>query len=376
MQYLLAACVALLLYVYFGYPIVLRVLGARRAALRTGQDLPSVTLYIPAFNEARVIGEKVKNALSLEYPQDLLQIVVVSDGSTDGTVEIAQKVGGSRVRVWQSPGRMGKSALINRYLPRCSGEVIVFTDANAMYTPDSLLNLARHFADPKVGLVAGNLKYVDQFTAVAKGEGLYFRYESLLKRLESRLGSVVAATGSIYAVRRRLVRDFAPDVANDLAHPIQVAADGFKLVFEPQAVALERATASADEEFRRKARIVTRGMTAFSRYRREYKMLRGLWGFCFISHKLLRWFGWAYALGIFVASAALVTEGVFYQVLLGGQIVFYGLALAGWAAGHKRHKALAVPFYFTMINLAALSGALRFVSGTRQAIWDSAATTR
>jgi cellulose synthase/poly-beta-1,6-N-acetylglucosamine synthase-like glycosyltransferase len=220
------------------------------------------------------------------------------------------------------------------------------------------------------------LKYVDQFTAVAKGEGLYFRYESLLKKLESRLGAVVAATGSIYAVRRELLTEFSPDVANDLAHPIQTAAAGFKVVFEPRAVATERATAEPHEEFARKTRIVTRGMTAFARYWRTGRMLRGTWGLCFISHKLLRWFGWLYAVVAFGATLMLTARGQGYALLLAAQALFYLMALAGWAAGGRRGRLLAVPFYFCMINAAAFRGAIRFLSGRRMAIWESAPTTR
>lgn len=381
MEYLLFGSLGLLFYVYAGYPLVLALLTrARKASPPAGRSdaaRPTVSLFIPAYNEARVIADKVRNSLALQYPPDALDIIVVSDGSTDGTVEIARAAGGSRIRAYQSAQRMGKSALINRFAAaECRGEVIVFTDANALFTPDAIERLVSHFADPTVGCVVGNLRYVDQFTAVAKGEGLYFKYESLLKRLESRLGTVVAATGSIYAIRRRFLEDFAPDVANDFAHPIRVAAAGLKVVFEPQAIALERATAKPEEEFRRKARIVTRGMTAFARYGRECRMLHGTWGLCFISHKLLRWFGWLYAAMALLANVALFNAGPAYTALLAAQVVFYGTALAGWFAGTRRGRLVAVPFYFCMINIAALSGAWRFLNGRRLAIWESAPTTR
>lgn len=376
MEFVLLGSLALLIYVYIGYPCVLAGLGMGRRYQIPPDFSPSVSLFIPAHNESQVIADKIRNSFELEYPPKALEIVVVSDGSTDGTPEIAQEAGADRIRVWRSPTRAGKSALINRFGPSCRGEIIVFTDANAMFLPDAVKNLARHFVDPAVGCVVGRLRYVDQRTAVAKGEGLYFKYESLLKRLESRLGTVVAATGSIYAIRRRLLTEFAPDVANDFAHPILVAARGYKVVFEPEAVALEKATARPDEEFRRKARIVTRGLTAFARYWRKGHMLRGLWGFCFVSHKLLRWFGWVYMTVVLVASIALYDTGIAYKGLVWAQGLFYGLAFLAWGAGHRHGRFAAVPLYFCMINLAALAGVVRFFRGKRVAMWESAPTTR
>jgi biofilm PGA synthesis N-glycosyltransferase PgaC len=379
MEYLLLISIGLLFYIYAGYPLLLALLAVGRRGHQSAKRddvAPAVSLFIPAHNEARVIAGKVSNSIEQIYPPQSLEIVVVSDASTDGTSSIAAGAGGQRVSVHQSPVRMGKSALINRYTPMCHGDILVFTDANAMFRPDAISLLVRHFADQRVGCVVGNLRYIDQVTAVARGEGLYFRYESLLKTLESRLGTVVAATGSIYAIRRDLIAEFSPDVANDFAHPIQTAAAGFKVVFEPDAIAFERATSQVDEEFSRKTRIVTRGMTAFARYWSEGRMLQGLWGFCFVSHKLLRWFGWVYALVAFGTTIALASEHELYRLLLVGQIAFYGIALLGWFAGSRRGKLLAVPFYFCMINAAALVGAVRFVGGRRMAIWESAPTTR
>jgi biofilm PGA synthesis N-glycosyltransferase PgaC len=377
MEFVLLGSLALLVYVYIGYPVVLSLLGSRRRCeIPRNTSLPSVSLYVPAHNESQVIAEKIRNSLELEYPSEALEIVVVSDGSTDGTPEIAQAAGGDRIRVRHSPMRAGKSALINRFGPSCRGDIVVFTDANAIFLPDAVKKLVRNFANPAVGCVVGRLRYVDRRTAVAKGEGLYFKYESLLKRLESRLGAVVAATGSIYAIRRTLLTEFAPDVANDFAHPILVAAAGYKVVFEPEAVALEKATAHVEEEFRRKGRIVTRGLTAVARYWRRCRMLHGIWGFCFVSHKLLRWFGWMYMTAVLVASIVLYDTGMAYRVLVWAQGLFYGLAILAWAAGRRRGRLVTVPFYFCMINLAALAGLVRFFCGERVATWESAATTR
>ncbi len=376
LEVLLVGLVGLVVYVHVGYPIVLLALRRFGRAPDAAPITPPVTIFIAAHNEAKVIGEKLRTSLALDYPREALEIVVASDGSSDGTAEVARAFEPAGVVVREAARRGGKNAAINAFVPATRGQILVFTDANAFFERSAIRTLVRNFADPEVGLVAGNLRYVDAITAVAKGEGLYFRYEAFLKALESRLGTLVAATGSIYAIRRELFSPLDPDVANDFAHPIQVAAKGYRTVFERGAVACERATASPAEEFRRKARIVTRGLTAFARYRREFGMLRGLWGFCFISHKLLRWFTGAYLVGILLASAALASGSSVYGTLLAAQGVFYGTALVGWAAGSRRGRLLAVPFYFCMINAAAVVGIVRYLKGTRQVTWEQATSTR
>jgi cellulose synthase/poly-beta-1,6-N-acetylglucosamine synthase-like glycosyltransferase len=368
--------ISLVLYVYFGYPAILSVVS-----LAAGEDssppdgqLPSVTLFIPAYNEEKVICSKIDNALALNYRKDRLQIVVASDASNDGTDDIVAGYRDKGVRLFPSPVRAGKNAMINMYLGECLGDIIVFTDANSFYEKDCICRLAKHFLNPRVGCVVGRLKYIDEQSSVGKGEGLYFRYESLLKGLESRLGTVVAATGSVYAIRKDLFKPLDPDVANDFAHPIQIADAGHRIVFESEGVAYEKATSSTAEEFLRRSRIVTRGMTAFTRYWRRHHMLRGLWGFCFVSHKLLRWFVPVFLIMVFLVNLAMVRG--YYTYTLFGQIAFYLMALVGLIQNEKKNKFLTVPFYFCMINLAALYGVFRFFVGDRQVIWEKAKTTR
>lgn len=366
-----------LLYVYFLYPLVL---SLKKGSTDISGFLPElappfISVIIAAYNEERQIVAKMRDALSQDYPEDRFEIIVTSDGSTDQTVPIARSIGDKRVRVIENLERRGKNGAINRALPETRGEIIVFTDTNTFFMADVLKKLTRPFQDPAVGVVCGHLKYVKAGGShVGKGEGLYFRYESWIKRLESRWGTVSVVTGAIYAIRKELASPLEPDVANDFAHPVQAGAKGYKVVFEPEAIAFERTTESISEEFRRRARIVTRGFTAFGKYWKAYGLLRGMRGFCFVSHKLLRWFAPFFLLALFVSN--LFLEGAFFTFALYGQIAFYAAAFCGIFIRKRLGRILAVPFYFCMINLAALVGFIRYLRGKRQSFWEVAPTTR
>ena len=376
MEYVFVICIFVVLYVYFLFPLLLKVAGLCAQPVETRPIEPFVTLFVAAYNEGKVIKEKLENSLSLNYPVDKLEIVVASDGSTDNTTEIVNGFSDKRVILFESLKRGGKNSVINEFINRCKGEVIVFTDANSFYQSDTIKNLVRNFADPNIGCVVGNLRYIDEKTSVAKGEGLYFRYESKIKEFESRLGAVVAATGSIYAIRRELFLPLDFEVANDFAHPIQIASKGYNIVFEPDAIAYEKATSGIREEFRRRTRIVTRGITAFMKYFRTYRMLHGTWGFCFISHKLLRWFIPFFLIAIIIINLTLL-ESPLFRIILYAQLAFYSLALIGiFLRGSKFGKPFTVPFYFCLINTAALVGIIKYFTGNRQAIWETAKSTR
>lgn len=361
-------------YVYAGYPLVLFLFRPEEEVQDKSENLPLVTLFIPAYNEEKVIGEKILNSLSLEYPKDKIEIVVASDCSTDGTENEVNRFKDKGVKFFESVKRKGKNSIINDFVGSCKGEVIVFTDANCLFEKDAVKLLTGKFSDNRTGLVVGRLKYIDEKSSVGKGEGMYFRYESMIKKMESSFGTLVAATGSIYAIRRDLFSKLDFDVANDLTHPIQTASKGFRIVFEERAVAVEKATVSAKEEFSRRVRIVTRGLTAFMRYWRRYGMLNGMWGFCFVSHKLIRWFIPFFLIAIFTLNIFL--SSFIYNTIFAIQCAFYLLSACGFLFRKKMGRFFSVPFYFILVNLAAMSGVLRYFSGKRQSLWDVAETTR
>jgi len=333
-------------------------------------------LFISAFNEEKVIRRKIENSLTLDYPRDRFMVLVASDGSDDRTVEIASEYADQGVEVFHFDRRRGKSAVINDVMDRLGFEVVVFTDANSLLARDALMKLARHFADPQVGCVVGRLRYVDRHTGcVGKGEGVYWRYESKLRTLESRLGRVLVANGSIFAIRKDLFRPLFPEVANDFQLPLEIASRGYKVIYDPEAVALERSSIFWEEEFQRKVRIVLRGITGFSKMAGR---LRGMLAWQFLSHKLLRWSAGLFAIAALVANAFLASGNAFYQVVLLLQILFYLAALNGWRLrrAKKTRRLFYIPFYFAMVNAAALVAAARFLSGQRLRVWEKAESTR
>ena len=375
MGYILLVLFLIIVYVYIGYPILLMILNLKRKSIYIKDDfMPTVTLFIPVYNEEKIIKEKISNSLALDYPKEKLQIVVASDGSNDNSVNIVRNFLREGITLFTSVKRRGKNSVINEYLPRCNGELIVFTDADVVFNRDAIKKLVGNFNDMSVGCVVGILRYADEKTSIGKGAGLYTRYESIIRKLEGRLGTLVVATGAIYAIRKELFIPLDMDVPNDFAHPIQIAAMGYKIVFEVEARAYGKASSSASDEFKRRRRIVTRGLTAFVRYWRQYHMLRGMWGFCFISHKLLRWFIPFFLIVIFLSNIFL--HSPFFRFTLYSQVGFYFIALAGIFFKRRLGRFFSVPFYFCVINFAAFIGVLRYFGGKRQVIWDVAKTTR
>ena len=378
-QFFFWLSVGVVLYCYAGYPLVLLLLDKfkSKTAEPTGDDsCPSLCLVISAFNEEKVLRKKIENSLSLDYPRDKYSIVVASDGSTDGTVRIAEEYRAQGVRLRHWPVRAGKSAALNNVVRELRDDVVVFTDANSLFAEDALLKLVRHFRDEKIGCVVGKLRYVDRHTtSVGKGESLYWKYEGMISVLESALKSVLVANGSIFAIKRHLFTELYPEVANDFQLPTEIAHQGYGVIYDPEAIALERLTVFWQEEFQRKVRIVLRGITGFSVMRHKFEGMR-LWQF--FSHKLLRW---SIAPFMFLAllSSAMLSEGsALYMTFFALQVVFYMAAVNGWRVSRTRkpQRLFYLPFYFTMVNFAASVALFRFVTGRRQAFWEKAESTR
>lgn len=378
-QLLFWGSLAVILYIYVGYPTLLYLIGKTRKRYNptTGRGaLPSVCLIISAFNEEKVLRDKINNSLSLQYPADKLTILVASDGSTDHTVDIVREMSDYGVRLFHRPIRKGKSAVLNEVVKQQTEEIIVFTDANSLFARDAVTRLVRSFADPSVGCVVGRLRYVDrEDSSVSKGEGAYWKYEGKISRLESALKSVLVANGSIFAIRRRLFRELYPEVANDFQIPIDIASEGSGVVYEPRAEAIEHTTVFWREEFRRKVRIILRGLTGLSMLKDRIRGFR-LWQFW--SHKLLRWMIGLFMISAFVANFALARSSGFYAAVFAAQFVFCLAALAGWFMrdAQKPRRLFYLPFYFLMVNCAALVGILKFMTGQRQTVWDKAESTR
>ena len=376
-QFLFWGSLALVLYTYVGYPVILYLIGrVRRRPEVPAADAgsPSVCLIISAFNEEKVIRQKIENSLAMVYP-GRLAVVVASDGSDDRTVTIAREYEDHGVEVHHSPARRGKNNVLNEVVRGRREDIVVFTDANSLLSHDAIARLVARFADASVGCVVGELVYAHDLTSVGRGESLYWRYEAKIKSLESRLGSVLVANGSIFSIRRGMFRDLFPDVANDFQSPFDVANQGRGTVYEPTALAVERSAELWEEEFDRKVRIVMRGVAGYARLRTRMHGLR-LWQF--VSHKLIRWCVGAVLVVTFVSNAMLAASGWFYAVFLVFQTACYLAAFGGWLMRRRQTvpRILYVPFYFTMVNFAALKAMTRFMLGGRQVVWEKAESTR
>ncbi len=364
---------AMILYVYFGYPLVLLLAARFRRPTRYDDTYePTVSLVIAAYNEEQVIREKLANALALDYPADKLEIVVASDGSTDATDCIVQSYADRGVVLRRVEPRGGKTRALNRVIPRTHGDILVLSDANTMYRPDAIQKLVRHFADPSVGAVSGDVRLVDAADTHAHSEGLYYRYEHGLQRLESKIGSMIGVDGAMYAVARHCFRPPADHtVVDDLVISMTAARLGYRVLYEPQAVAIEDSTSSSEEEFRRKIRIVAGGIQAFLQGQGVPRWRQPLLLFCYVSHKLLRW-ALPFFLLLLLAMSWVLSSTLFYQLVLWAQGLFYGGAI-GYALNvlaFRKLRWVNISYYFCLVNGAALVGCCKGLFGMQAVMWQ------
>ncbi|HZD52188.1 MAG TPA: glycosyltransferase family 2 protein [Woeseiaceae bacterium] len=369
--------VALVAYVYLGYPLLLALLrvlfGARPPAVSS--SLPSVTLIVSAYNEAEVIGAKIENSLALDYPRELLEILIVSDASDDATDDIVRGFELQGVRLLRMADRGGKTVGLNAAVTAASGDIVVFSDANAMYERAAIRALVRNFGEASVAAVVGESTYRDSANDAERSESAYWKYEMTIKRLETQLGSTVGGDGAIYAIRKECYRPMAPDALSDFVNPLQIVAQGRRCIYEPEAVSIEEAAGSFEKEFRRKVRIVNRGWRAMMSMKHLLNPFRyGLFAWELISHKVLRWLAPFLLLALFIVNFVLSVQHVTYTVMLVLQIGFYGTAVAGalLRRSHRLALPLSIPFYFCLVNLACIRGILGAYRGETYTTWATA----
>jgi len=371
--YLLYPCLLFVIYAFAQARTDLRFLTTRRDRRRRAlgaAELPPVTLIVPAYNEEACLKDKIANVGELDYPRDRLQVIFVSDGSTDGTNDVLGAIDDPAVETLLLPTRAGKATALNRAVERARHGILVFSDAATMFRPDAVRQLVRHFAAPRVGVACGalGLRGGDEFS---RTEGVYWRYEMSLRLMEARLGATLTASGAIYALRRECYRPLTPDdLIDDFVVPMRARTLGFEVVFDPEAQALEVAGESVRDEFTRRVRIATGSFRAL----RELVQvpLAPLACLAFFSHKVLRWVLPFLLIGLFAANLALVDRGPFYQAMLAAQGAFYLWAGVGFLFGERvRRLPLALLCYFLVtINIAFLVGFLRFLGGRKETAWQ------
>lgn len=364
---------SLLFYVFFGYPLALYFLSwFLRKEPQKSEALPTVSLIISAYNEQDIIADKLKNTLHLNYPSDKLEVIIASE-STDKTNEIVGQFADKGFKLQSFEDRAGKAATLFRTVPHAHGEILIFSDANAMYEADAIQKLVRNFADKRIGCVSGQLQYDNLHgTGVGMGEGFYWKYEMLIKIGESRLFSLLGANGSIFALRKNLYLPMAYERGDDFELPVKVALQGFGVILEPEAISREKSCERPADEFKRKARIIAwNTKSAFLLLKESAVQKKPLLFFQILSHKILRWFFPFFAAGLFISSLFL-GAGFFRAVLL-LQIAFYILGLAAYMlenAGIKVPKVLVVPHYFCLMMAGAFEGLRRLLFTRQKTVWE------
>lgn len=371
------ACLGWLLYVYAGYPAILVLLG--RLVGRDVRKLacePSISVIVAAFNEEREIERTVTNKLEQDYPPERLSVIVVSDGSTDKTDTIVEKLAarfGPRCQLLRQEPRQGKTQALNLAVARATGDVLVFSDANSIYAPDAVRRLVRNFADPSVGYVTGQMVYTTpDDNGIGEGSSSYMRYENWLRSLETRLGSVVGVDGGIDAVRRELYIPMRPDQLPDFVLPLNVVEQGRRVVYEPDAVLFEPALAFAADEFRMRIRVSLRALWALYDKRVLLNPFRNaLFAWQLWSHKVLRYGAFFPLAGLVVFNALLIDDAHSYFWFFALQVLAYGLAALGHWLSHVPgvpSRALT-PYYFVILNAACAVALWKFVKGQKMVVW-------
>jgi cellulose synthase/poly-beta-1,6-N-acetylglucosamine synthase-like glycosyltransferase len=349
----------------------------KRVILVHGNYLPTVSILIAAYNEEDLIEEKITNTLELNYPKDKVQIIVITDGSTDLTV--------SKVREYQDvvllhkDQRAGKMAAIKRAIPYITGEVLLFTDANTFLNQLAVRELVKHYRNDQVGAVAGEKRIIVEESADASsaGEGFYWKYESFLKKCDYELYSNVGAAGELFSIRTKLYEPVEADtIIDDHMIAMRIAEKGYIIAYEPNAYAIETASANVKEELKRKVRIAAGGIQSILRLRKAANPFRNpVLTFQYLSHRVLRWTLTPILLPvIFILNGIIVYSGgsLLYQILFLAQCIFYFSAYMGFYFERKniRIKALFIPFYFCMMNYAVIAGIIRYFRNAQSAAWE------
>jgi len=363
-------------YAYFGYGLLLAlwVKWVPKRIVPIQQEKPEVTLLIAAYNEIAYMPEKIENCRAQTYPN--LKIVFVTDGSTDGSAEWLSRQDG--IQVYHQPERRGKMAAINRVMREIQSPYTVFTDANTWLNPEAIERLVAHFADPTVGVVAGEKRIRQESQATAEvGEGLYWKYESTLKTWDAQVYSACGAAGELYAIRTPLFEELESDtLLDDFVLSLKIVMRGFRIAYEPQAYAAESASLNSQEELKRKIRICAGGFQSMVRLH-PLLWKYGKFSFQYVSHRILRWTIVPFSLPfLFLLNVLLVDQHQhpIYIFFLFGQTFFYLLALLGWWAEKrgKKSKILSIPYYLVMMNYAAWAGFFRYQKGKQSVVWEKA----
>jgi poly-beta-1,6-N-acetyl-D-glucosamine synthase len=360
----------LIAYVFVGYPIALAVLSAVRPRPRRQQPCePAISIVFSAYNEASSIASKIQNLLTLDYPEGCVEILVGSDGSTDGTTEQLLAISDRRVRVFIFTQRRGKPAVLNTLIPKATGEIVVLCDVRQKFETAALRAFAASFADPQVGAVSG------QMIVARGGSGFYWRYETFIRAREAMIDSTVGVTGAICAIRKALFEPIPADtILDDVLIPLRIAQRGYRIVVDPDARAFDPAYANPHGEFTRKVRTLAGNFQLFARERWLFNPLGNRLWWQTMSHKALRLAIAPLHIVLAISNALLVNGSLLYTIAMAGQIVFYAAAIAGWIwpRDWKKPFFIALPFFICLLSWATVVAFVRSITGQQPITWQKA----
>jgi cellulose synthase/poly-beta-1,6-N-acetylglucosamine synthase-like glycosyltransferase len=370
----------LLFYVYAGYPLLLALIAlfVHRPRPDAGYT-PRISVLIAAYNEEEAIERKIQQTLALEYPHEKLEVLVLSDCSTDSTDEIVKVFPDSRVRLVRMPERRGKTFAQNVGVKEATGEVIIFSDATAIYHPKALLYLACNYQDASVGAVSGRYQYFDpgEQSQTGLGSVAFWNYENLIKKMQSSIRTITGCCGCIYSVRKEAYTELPADIISDLVQPLQAIRKGYRVVFEDRALAYEETTQSTSEEFSMRVRVVTRAMRGLLSVPDLLKPWKFAWPALQLwSHKIMRWMVPLFLIVLLAANVALI-DSPFYKFTLAVQLFFYAAALLNILLPlHRQWKPLGIPLFFCTLNAAALVSMLEICRGRKYVTWQTVRARR
>jgi poly-beta-1,6-N-acetyl-D-glucosamine synthase len=368
-------------YTYIGYGVVIWLLSKvrkRKTKLDESAPLPDVTLLIAAYNEQEFIRQKIENTLALDYPKEKLRLFFVTDGSSDLTPHVVREY--PHIALFHESQRRGKIHAVNRVMKFVKTPIVIFCDANTFLNKESIRNIVRHYADPQVGGVAGEKRIMKKTedNASGSGEGIYWKYESFLKKKDSEVYSVVGAAGELFSLRTSLYEEPSENmIIEDFYLSLSVAAKGYRFIYEPEAYATETASASVDEEWKRKVRICAGAFQAMGKLRHLLNPFRyGILSFQYFSHRVLRWTLAPLFLPLILISSVVlsISGSTFFTLATIAQILFYGMAALGYSYRDQNIsiKGFFVPYYFCVMNLSVYAGFIRHMRGKQSVVWDKA----
>ncbi len=374
LKFLLFTCILTVFYIYFIYPglvIILSLFINKR--IKKGDFNPTITILIAAYNEAGNIANTLKNKLSLLYPKEKLEIIVISDGSTDETDAIVKQFKSKGVKLLKQEPRAGKTSALNLGVTHAKGKIILFSDANSLYHSESLINLARNFKDPEVGYVTGKMIYTNSDgTLIGDGCTAYMKYENFLRRFETKLGSVVGVDGGIDAVRKELYEPMTHDQLPDFVLPLQIANKGYRVVYEPEAILKEPALNAIEDEYKMRVRVTLRALWALwdmrplLSFKKKKLFPWQLW-----SHKVLRYLSFIFLITAYFTNMLLWSSGNIYKTLFILQNLFYFASILAPFLKKRNYISNIFHFshYFTLLHISSAHAFIKFLLGKKQVLW-------